>query len=76
MNKQRRAELRIALNYIEQAKDIINENKIKEEFAYDNLPEGFQYSDKGCNMEDNIENMDEAVDKIDEIISLISDVVI
>lgn len=75
MNKQRRNELKIAIDYMENAKNIIKEVKTKEEFAYDNLPEGFQCTDRGCGMEDNIENMDEAIDKIDDVISVINDVI-
>lgn len=74
MNKKRRECLDVAINYINMGKEIIKDVKQEEEFAYDNLPENLQYSDRGCDMEDKIDNMDEVIDKIEEAISLIEDI--
>ncbi len=75
MNKQRRNELKNAIVYIENVKDIIKEVKRKEEFAYDSLPENLQYSNRGCDMEEKIDSMDEIIETIDDIISAINDVI-
>ena len=75
MNKQRRNKLNDAINCIEAAKGIIVNVKNDEEFAFDNMPEGLQYSDRGYKMEENIDNLDEAIDKIEEVVSLINDVI-
>ena len=75
MNKQRRNELKIVIDYMDKAKDIIVNVKNQEEFAYDNMPENLQYSDRGCNIEDNINNLDEISEGIDEIISTINDII-
>jgi len=57
VNKDRRARLESIWFKLE---DIISE----EQEAFDNLPEGLQYSEKGEAMEQNIEQMDEARDLI------------
>ena len=75
MNKQRRNELKIAVDHMMKAKDIIKDVKSKEEFAYDNIPENLQYSNKGCDMEEKIDDMEEVMDKIDDTISLINDII-
>lgn len=76
MNKQRRNKLDKAISYIEEAKCVIQNVKSEEEFAYDNLPENLQYSNRGCQMEENIDNMDEIIDNIEEILSSINDVML
>lgn len=75
MNKQRRGKLRNAISYLTVAKDIIKDVKTKEEFAYDNYPENLQCSNKGYNMEENIDDMEDIIDKINDIIDLINDII-
>ena len=74
MNKQRRKNLGIAIDYLHQAKTIIDNVKLEEEFAYDNLPENLQYSNRGCDMEEKIDDMYDTLEKIDEVISSIDDI--
>lgn len=47
MNKIRRKRLAEAIDLISQAKDILEEVKDEEQEAYDNLPESFQYGERG-----------------------------
>lgn len=47
MNKVRRKRLAEALDLISQAKDILEEVKDEEQDAFDNLPENFQYGERG-----------------------------
>lgn len=62
MNKARRKKLEEAFNLIFEAVE-------EEQEAFDNLPESFQYSDKGQVMEENIGRLEEAKDAIEEIIN-------
>lgn len=72
MNKQRRKELEKAFKLIEEAQEIIE--VVKEEDAYDNLPENFQYGERGEEMQSYIEMLDEAVGYLDDAKSAIEEV--
>lgn len=52
MNKIRRKRLAEAIDLISQAKDILEEVKDEEQEAYDNLPESFQYGERGEQMQE------------------------
>ncbi len=75
MNKQRRNKLSIANNYIKEAKNIVKNVQSEEEYTYDNIPENLQCSERGYNIEDNINNLEEIIEKIDEITELIDDII-
>lgn len=74
MNKQRRKKLEEAFNLIDQAKDILEEVKDEEQEAHDNLPESFQYGEKGEEMEGYIEMLDEAYGYLDDANSVIEQI--
>ena len=46
----------------------IEEILYEEQFAYDNIPESLQYSERACQMEENIDALDNCLESIDEII--------
>ena len=71
MNKIRRKDLERAIKMLEDARDIIDTCKNEEQEAFDNLPEGFQQSDRGEAMEAAVSEMDDAIDEIDRIIDSI-----
>ena len=75
MNKFRRQELREAIEALSSVSDIINEVLSEEQDSFDNLPESFQYSERGEKMEDNISDMENAVSNIDDIIELLEEVI-
>lgn len=52
MNKQRRKQLQKAL-------DIVSEVFVEEQEAYDNMPEGLVYSDKGEHMSEGLNILDD-----------------
>ena len=54
---------------IQDAYDVLEEVRDEEQDAYDNMPEGLQYSERGDMMQEAIDNLDEAVDAVDEVIS-------
>lgn len=65
MNRQRRAEIRKAINLIIDAKDILENVLAEEQEAFDNLPESLQYSAKGEEMEDNISLLEDFIEYLD-----------
>ena len=81
MNKQRRKELANIINTMESVcmpLDIKQLERIKsdiemvlmdEEFAFESMPEGLQYSMRGEASQEAQDNMNEAIDFIDEFIS-------
>lgn len=74
MNKNRRKRLAEAAELLEQARDILEECKDEEQEAHDNLPESLQYSERGEEMESNIQAMEEAQDYADSAYNAISDI--
>ena len=75
MNKERRKELNKAVNALNDVISIIEDVKYDEEYAYNNLPESFQESYRGEQMEENIDEMDEAIEGIKEVISLLDAII-
>lgn len=81
MNKQRRKELAnivsamenvstpIDIEELEGIKSDIEMVLMDEEMAFDNMPEGLQYSMRGEASQEAQDNMGEAIDAIDEFIS-------
>ena len=74
MNKQRRKRLDEAFDLIESAKEILEEVKDEEQEAFDNLPEQFQSSERGEEMEGYIEMLDEAFGYLDDANSAIEQI--
>lgn len=74
MNRARRKRLSEALDLILQAKDILDEVKDEEQEAFDNLPENFQYGERGEQMEEYISDIEEAFDNLEEAEGLISEI--
>lgn len=67
MNNVRRKRLAEAIDLINQAKGILEEVKDEEQEAYDNLPESFQYGERGEQMQEYIDSMDEAYENLEEV---------
>lgn len=74
MNKIRRKRLAEALDLISQAKDILDEVKYEEQEAFDNLPENFQYGERGEQMEEYISDIEEAFDNLEAAEMLLSEI--
>lgn len=66
MNNTRRKKVLTAINSIDEIAEQIEDIKNEEEEAYDNLPESFQYSDRGYAMEDAISTLEQIQETIDE----------
>lgn len=59
---------------IQNAHDVLEEVRDEEQEAFDNLPEGLQYSERGEMMEEAIDSLDEVVDYLDDVIPSLEDV--
>ena len=75
MNKQRRKELENAVALLERAKDIIECVAADEREAFDNLPEGIQYSERGEQMEEYADTLDEFFEALEEGIDNIGEII-
>lgn len=76
MNKTRRMMIKnICKLYLEPAINSLESVKDDEEFAFENLPEGFQMSEKGETMQENVETLEEAMNILEEAKSLIEEVI-
>lgn len=72
MNKERRKAIAVAIGLLNQAeeflsnaKDILEEIKVDERDAFDNMPESLQSSDRGQATEAAADALDEAWDTLD-----------
>ena len=74
MNKARRKRLGEALDKIDEVKDILGEVRDEEQDAYDNLPESFQNSERGEEMQNYIEMIDEAYGYLEDAESVVDQV--
>lgn len=74
MNKARRKRLEEAFDLIAQAQEIIEEVKDEEQEAHDNLPEQFQYGERGEEMEGYIEMLDETYGYLDDAKSVVEQI--
>lgn len=64
MNEERRKKIEKAKFLISDAIGIIEEVQSDERDAFDNMPEGFQQSEKGEAMEEGLASMESAVDNL------------
>ena len=73
MNKARRKTLEQAYDLIGQAITIIEEVKSEEEDSLYNLPESLQESEKGEQMEENIDALDEIICELERQVDAIEE---
>lgn len=66
MNKERRKRLKEAAAALSEAYDIIDEVKSEEAEAYDNLPEGIQYGERGEQMAANVDTLEDILSSIED----------
>lgn len=69
MNKQRRKEIDELIKEAEALKDKIEEILNEEQDYFDNMPENFQFSERGENSQQAIDDLEEAQSSIEDCIS-------
>lgn len=74
MNARRRKDLQKAIELLQQAYSIIETVQEEEQEAFDNLPEGIQYSESGERMEENVSTLEDIASTLEEAIDNIETV--
>ena len=65
MNNERRKTLSQAIALLEQANKLISRVLDEEQDAFDNMPEGLQMSERGEQIEENIDTLSNITDELD-----------
>lgn len=74
MNKQRRQELNDIISELDDLKDRLNSVMEEEQEAYDNMPESLQDSERGEEMQFNVDMLDSIVTDIECVIENINEI--
>lgn len=74
MNRERRKRLQAAFDKIAEVQEIITDVRDEEQEAFENLPENFQYGEKGEEMQGYIEMLDEAEGYLDDAKSVVEQI--
>ena len=74
MNRERRKRLQAAFDKIAEVQEILSEVRDEEQEAYENLPENFQYGERGEEMQGYIEMIDEADGYLDDAKSVVEQI--
>lgn len=73
MNKARKKLIKDGYDLIMQAKSLIDTAIEEEQEAFDNLPESLQLSERGEEMEANVEQLQECSDNLEEAINALEE---
>lgn len=68
MNRQRRKHIDSIIDLLEQEKVQLEEVYKEEEDYFDNMPESFQYGEKGDTAQEAMDNLQAAIDSLEEAI--------
>lgn len=75
MNKARRNEIQKCIDELEDIKSRLESVRDDEYEAYNNLPEGLMYSEKGDTMQEYIDDLDSEIGNLEYTISNLQDIV-
>ena len=75
MNKERRKAIEEIIDQLGVLKEQVESISEEEQEAYDNLPEGIQYSERGEAMGENATDLEDAASTIDEAITTLQDII-
>lgn len=67
INKQRRNSIRNAINLLERSADLIDDVRMDEQYALDNIPENLQNSEQYDAMEEAVDVLESAVSDIKDL---------
>lgn len=74
MNKERRKAIEEIIEQLGTLKDQLESISEEEQQAFDNLPEPFQYSERGDAMMEVVSDMEDATSSIDDVMSILQDI--
>ena len=75
MNNARRKAIEKAINILSAQMEELESIRDEEQEAYDNLPEGIMYSERGEQMSENCDDLDSAVSNLEDIIDQRQDII-
>ena len=75
MNKIRRNQIQQTIQQIEEIRNDLQDILNEEYEAYDNMPDGLKYSERGETSEDAQANMESAIDSLEEAMSYLEEIV-
>jgi len=75
MNKTRRKQLSGIVDNLRDLMDELESVKNEEQEAFDNMPEGLQYSERGEVVGINIDSMDDAVSSLSDVIDALTEII-
>jgi len=74
MNKERRKKLQEAITKLDEARSIIETVRDEEQEAFDNMPESFQYAERGHKMDEAIGSMTDVADDLESAVENLNEV--
>ena len=74
MTKKDKKQLAIILSQLEEIRETIDSFKGLEEEKYDNMSDGWQDSERGSIMSENIDSLDEAFSCLDDAVEAINEI--
>ena len=75
MNKARRQWIERIINELETQRDELTNVQEEEQEAFDNMPEGLQYSEKVEAISENASDLEDAASSIDDVMSTLQDII-
>lgn len=74
MNKERRNKISLVISNLETNKEDLENVRDSEQESFDNMPESLQESERGQEMETNIEIFEDVINSLDEMIEMLSEI--
>ena len=74
MTKKDKKQLQAMMQQLEDIRAAIEAMKDAEEEKYDNMSEGWQESERGCTMYDNIDSLDSCYSGLDDAVEAINEI--
>ena len=75
MNKERRKKISEIISSLNEIYRRLESVKNDEEYAFDSMPEGLQYSMRGEESQEAIDSLDQSIDHIEEAISALEEII-
>lgn len=75
MNKNRRKRIEEIINTIVDAADNLEVIKDEEQEVFDNMPENFQYAERGEAIQENVDDLDDAISNLQDAIETLENIV-
>ncbi len=75
MNKTRREWIENVISRLSELQDELDNIASDEQDAFDNLPEGIQYSERGDAMTENVSDLEQASSDIEKLVDALNEII-